>query len=96
MTALRALRDAQIRAANLTAELDRTVSILRENRKELEARLIARWLGHGLSPAEARRRALDNDMRNADFILENSFAPDFTLRTGQGQTSEPRRNSASN
>lgn len=51
--------------------------------EELEARLVARWLDHGLPAAEAKARALGNDMKNASFVMENSLSPDFTLRTGE-------------
>lgn len=53
------------------------------NRDELEARLVARWLDHGLPADEARARAVGNDMRNVDLVEENSLAPDFSLRTGE-------------
>jgi pantothenate kinase len=48
-------------------------------REELEARLVSRWLDHGLSEDEARLRALGNDMKNAEYVIENSRAPDFIL-----------------
>jgi pantothenate kinase len=48
-------------------------------REELEARLVSRWLDHGLSEDEARMRALGNDMKNAEYVIENSRAPDFIL-----------------
>ncbi|WP_157014423.1 nucleoside triphosphate hydrolase [Mesorhizobium xinjiangense] len=38
-------------------------------RKELEDRLVQRWLDHGHSPEEARERARSNDMANAERIL---------------------------
>lgn len=43
----------------------------------LEERLVARWLAHGLPPAEAKARALNNDLRNADHVMEHSSAPDL-------------------
>jgi len=49
-------------------------------RKELEARLVKRWLDHGFPVAEARARALGNDMRNVDFVTNYSLAPDFSIR----------------
>ena len=49
-------------------------------RDELERRLIARWLKHGLLPEEARTRALGNDMKNADFVAAHSRAADVILR----------------
>lgn len=48
-------------------------------RTELEDRLIARWRAHGLSPADARKRARRNDMKNADYVIENSRTADFIL-----------------
>ena len=49
---------------------------------DLEARLISRWLNHGLQPDEARARALGNDMKNVTFVEANSVAPDATLKAG--------------
>lgn len=46
---------------------------------ELERRLIARWLKHGLSPDQASTRARENDLRNARFVCEHSFRPDMTM-----------------
>lgn len=60
---------------------DLTVS-LEVDRDELERRLVARWLGHGLSIGQARLRARGNDMRNADHLARNSREPDFVLRNG--------------
>lgn len=56
---------------------------LQVNLDEIEARLISRWLDHGLGPHEARSRALGNDMQNVHFVEENSRAPDFMLSTGK-------------
>lgn len=67
--------------AELAGVFDLTVH-LDVPRAELEARLIARWRDHGLPEAEARARALGNDMRNADFVADNSRVPDVTLRSG--------------
>lgn len=52
---------------------------LEVSRDELEARLIRRWLDHGLSPDAARARTRDNDMVNVDYIALNSRTPDFIL-----------------
>jgi pantothenate kinase len=46
---------------------------------ELERRLIARWNHHGLSPAEGRRRAFDNDIPNARTVIARSVPADVTL-----------------
>lgn len=48
-------------------------------RDELERRLVARWLAHGLSPAEAARRAADNDLVNADLMAARSGAADLVI-----------------
>ncbi|MCB1390727.1 MAG: nucleoside/nucleotide kinase family protein [Rhodobacteraceae bacterium] len=48
----------------------------------LEARLVARWLGHGHSPDEARARALGNDLPNARMVREESRPADLVVRTG--------------
>lgn len=46
---------------------------------ELEKRLIQRWLQFGFPEADARRKALDNDLPNARRVLENSLAADMTI-----------------
>ena len=46
----------------------------------LERRLRQRWLDLGLSPVQAEKRALDNDMPNALFIKQKSVTSDVTLR----------------
>ena len=51
---------------------------------ELERRLVARWLHHGLSEAEARRRALDNDIPNAHRVTEGSVGADLVLDADDG------------
>lgn len=48
---------------------------------ELERRLVQRWLDHGMSPEDARARAVDNDMRNAAMVKENSVPPDLVYRS---------------
>ncbi|MDA8870469.1 ATP/GTP-binding protein [Rhizobiaceae bacterium] len=45
----------------------------------LEERLVSRWLEHGLSPAAARARALENDIPNAHTVLEQSTTADLVL-----------------
>ncbi|MCA3437532.1 MAG: nucleoside triphosphate hydrolase [Rhodobacter sp.] len=47
---------------------------------ELERRLIARWLHHGLSDGDARRRANDNDIPNARRVIDGSLAADVVIR----------------
>jgi fructokinase len=46
---------------------------------ELEARLIRRWRGHGLSEADARARALGNDIPNAGLVCAGSRKADWVL-----------------
>jgi len=45
-------------------------------RDVLERRLISRWQEQNLDPAEARRRAQQNDLPNGDRVLSGSRAPD--------------------
>lgn len=58
---------------DLTAFIDVPVA-------ELERRLIDRWLHHGLSDAEARRRAYDNDIPNARRVTDGSRAAEMVIR----------------
>jgi len=46
---------------------------------ELERRLIARWLDHGLDPDAARVRAQSNDLINADTVITQSTSADWTI-----------------
>jgi pantothenate kinase len=46
---------------------------------ELERRLIARWLDHGLDPDAARVRAQSNDLINADTVIAQSTTADWTI-----------------
>jgi len=47
----------------------------------LAARLIARWIEHGLPPEQARDRALGNDMVNVRYVDEHSFDPDYEIHS---------------
>lgn len=47
---------------------------------DLRARLIQRWLGHGLSSAAATRRATSNDIPNAQEVLDKALPADVTLQ----------------
>ena len=47
--------------------------------EELRARLIQRWLGHGLSRTAATRRATNNDVPNAQSVLDNALPATLTL-----------------
>jgi pantothenate kinase len=48
-------------------------------RETLIARLVQRWLDLGLSKDDARARALGNDMKNADLVIDQSRAPDVLV-----------------
>lgn len=48
--------------------------------EELERRLIARWLGYGFSPSEARAKALANDIPNARRVVAGCGPVDWRLR----------------
>ncbi|MCZ4261990.1 nucleoside/nucleotide kinase family protein [Limimaricola sp. G21655-S1] len=47
---------------------------------ELRARLIARWLGHGLSRTAATQRAMHNDVPNAQRVIDRVLPADLVLR----------------
>ena len=47
--------------------------------EELRRRLMARWLGHGYGPAEAKEKTEVNDLVNARLVMETSAAPDLRL-----------------
>ncbi|TNC69128.1 sugar transporter [Rubellimicrobium roseum] len=47
--------------------------------RELRARLIQRWLSHGLSRAAATRRAESNDVPNAERIIGRELPAQFLL-----------------
>lgn len=49
---------------------------------ELEARLVARWRGFGLSDAAAKARALGNDIPNAQRVLGQSVPADICVKQG--------------
>lgn len=46
-------------------------------RSELERRLVGRWLHHGHDRAAAVRRARENDLPNADFVIMHSRRADL-------------------
>lgn len=64
---------------DLTALFDLTVMI-EVPQDELERRLVARWLTHGLPVAAARARALTNDLPNARRVVTGSCPADLTVR----------------
>ncbi len=49
----------------------------------LEARLIDRWLDHGLSPEAAARRARGNDLANARLVIAESARADLVLEIAE-------------
>jgi pantothenate kinase len=71
------LRDAPW--SGLSGLFDLSVSI-DEPRDVLEQRLIARWLGFGLSAESARRRVMENDLPNVDLVNGRSRPADIVLR----------------
>ena len=46
---------------------------------DLERRLVQRWLDHGLDGAEARARALSNDIPNARLVVAESASADIVI-----------------
>lgn len=46
---------------------------------ELEKRLYARWIAHGLTPEQAEKRAQGNDLVNARLVMSQSRAADLIL-----------------
>jgi len=46
---------------------------------ELEARLIQRWVDHGLAPEDARMRAHSNDLPNARLVGQTALRADVVL-----------------
>lgn len=46
---------------------------------DLRARLIQRWLSHGLSSTAATHRAMSNDIPNAQSVLDRALPATFTL-----------------
>jgi pantothenate kinase len=47
----------------------------------LRERLYERWKTHGLDPTSAKKRAEENDMKNAIFVLENSVGADAQINS---------------
>lgn len=50
--------------------------------EELKARLVRRWLDHGLPPDRAEARARENDMANAKAVIAGSLAAEYALKNG--------------
>ena len=63
-------------------------AMLRVSRTALENRLMQRWLGYGLTEAEARAKVLGNDLPNVDEVLEDSLKADFDI-TARGFSAIP-------
>jgi fructokinase len=70
------LRDAPW---NALAPLWALTIALAPPRAVLRARLLQRWLDHGMTPADAEARAMGNDMKNADLIAAGQLPADMTL-----------------
>ncbi|MBN9044933.1 MAG: nucleoside/nucleotide kinase family protein [Rhizobiales bacterium] len=49
---------------------------------ELERRLVQRWLDHGHDATAARKRALSNDIPNAELVVTASRPADFIIAFG--------------
>jgi len=64
----------------LAGLFDMTVRLIVDH-ETLAARLIDRWIDHGLSPEQARQRALGNDMVNVTYVDAHSFDPDYVIRS---------------
>lgn len=47
----------------------------------LETRLMQRWLDHGYSARDASEKVQQNDMINADTVIDKALAADITLTT---------------
>ena len=47
--------------------------------EELRRRLMARWLGHGYGPEEAKEKTQANDLVNARLVAKTSVEPDLRL-----------------
>ena len=65
---------------SLAGLFDMTVRLV-VNHETLAARLITRWIDHGLSPEDAQNRALGNDMVNVRYVDAHSFDPDYVIRS---------------
>ncbi|UYP66671.1 phosphoribulokinase [Thalassobacter stenotrophicus] len=65
---------------SLAGLFDITVRLVVDH-ETLAARLITRWIDHGLSPENARGRALGNDMVNVRYVDAHSFDPDYVIRS---------------
>ena len=65
---------------SLAGLFDMTVRLVVDH-ETLAARLITRWVNHGLSPENARDRALGNDMVNVRYVDAHSFDPDYMIRS---------------
>ena len=64
--------------SNLRNLFDLTI-FLDVKKKELISRLIRRWIDHGLTEMQAKKRAIGNDMVNVEVVLKKSFRADYKL-----------------
>ena len=62
---------------DMTVEIDTPEDILRQ-------RLVERWAGFGLSPAEIKAKVEENDLPNGRFVLGPQRAGGFCLGSGHG------------
>jgi len=60
-------------------ELFSTTVFVSPPREVLKERLVRRWIAHGLDKEAALRRAQQNDLPNADCVLNNSLPADIYL-----------------
>lgn len=75
--------------ADLAGLFDVTV-MLSVPLSELRARLVDRWLHHGLSRSEAEARAEGNDIVNARLVIDNSAPAHLTLGVGADEQIQGR------
>ena len=64
--------------AQMLIQFDLTV-MLTASLNELRARLVDRWLGHGLNAEQALARALSNDIPNAELVVRRSIKADLEV-----------------
>lgn len=69
--------------ARLAPLFDLTVMI-EAPRSELERRLVGRWLHYGFDRAAAVKRAHENDLPNADFVIAQSRKADLVWSQDRG------------
>jgi pantothenate kinase len=70
---------------HLRSFVDLTVMLV-EDRAELRSRLIARWLSYGFDEARALAKVDNNDLQNADLVIQNSSAADVEMTSRKMST----------